>query len=367
MLCKEEFIKWRTPRASAFVAVAVFTTGLVGCDALDPLLMQPKLPPQGGQQSGASRRPSVSSEAQNERAREQVEAEARRQAQIRTKTDEAIAAEHSGDAADQAGQLYDSLRHYVAALRSWPNPIPAAANIRIREKVIRVAQKTEPRPAIPEEAQRFAIRAETLLKNAASDSEFDKVIMEFQKASNAAPWWDMPYFNLALVLEKTGNPNSAIENFRLYLQANPTAADASQVRRKMVALEVEAELLEPIRRLEGRWASESGSIMELRSSGKSVTMIQIKPSTTAQQNGWHAGDIGFYATFEGSRLKGKMISHHIDPKEVRCWGDRTEHSFTGLVAADGSKITLNAEDSIYNLDTCTLLNKVVRTYSYTRR
>lgn len=94
-----------------------------------------------------------------------------------------------GQQAEQIGNLRQALSHYVEALKTDEN------NQQLREKVIKLAQKIQPPPAIPEEVHRHMARGEAFLE-AADDSEgFQRSANEFQSASKAAPWLASIYYN----------------------------------------------------------------------------------------------------------------------------------------------------------------------------
>ena len=68
-------------------------------------------------------------------------------------------------------------------------------------------------------------RGEAAVEIAASDSDYRKAEEEFQAAVRKAPDWPLPYYNLALVQEKSGRYSQAIENLNTYLRLSPNAPD----------------------------------------------------------------------------------------------------------------------------------------------
>ena len=79
--------------------------------------------------------------------------------------------EEQGQAAERAGRLREAFQHYMAALRGLPDPPPAEADRRLLERITDLVLRLEPEPAVPEEAEGFAIRGMALLKNATSDDD----------------------------------------------------------------------------------------------------------------------------------------------------------------------------------------------------
>jgi tetratricopeptide (TPR) repeat protein len=147
--------------------------------------------------------------------------------------------ESDGAAAEQAGRYREALNHYVEALQAVSDD--SDKDRQLREKIIVLAQKLTPPPAVPEEAQKFLGRGQAAVEIAKTSDDFLAAIAEFKKAVRLAPWLASAYFNLALVQEKAGQFNEAMRNFKLYLLAAPAAADAQDVKTRIYGLELKAE------------------------------------------------------------------------------------------------------------------------------
>src|SRR5712671_3957919 len=76
----------------------------------------------------------------------------------------------------------EQLQQYVADLQKSPQ------DQQLREKIIKLAQELKPAPAIPEEARRHYVKADTLIEDAKSPQEATAAVEEYNKASLAAPW-----------------------------------------------------------------------------------------------------------------------------------------------------------------------------------
>jgi len=137
--------------------------------------------------------------------------------------------------AEQTGKLRQALTHYVEALKADTN------NQKLREKIIKLAQKIKPPPAVPEEAERHLFRGEAAVEIAKDESGFNNAAKEFQAAMRLVPWLADGYYNLFVVLEKAGNYAAAIRNAKLYLLSMPEASDAAAVRKSIVKLEYKQE------------------------------------------------------------------------------------------------------------------------------
>lgn len=147
--------------------------------------------------------------------------------------------EEIGQAAEKAGKHREALTHYVSALGSVSEGSEDAQ--RLREKIIAIAQKLNPPPAIPKEAKKYMTRGEAAVELAQDEAGFGKAAGEFSRAVRLAPWLAQGYFNLGLVQEKAGNYTEAIRSLKLYLLAAPDASDAEAVEAQIVKLEYKME------------------------------------------------------------------------------------------------------------------------------
>ena len=72
-----------------------------------------------------------------------------------------------------------------------------------------------------------------------------------------APDWPDVYYNLGLLLEKTGKYDKAIKNLKQYLQLSPNANDTEAVKRLINKLEFKADKISEKAKipllLEGKW------------------------------------------------------------------------------------------------------------------
>ncbi len=143
--------------------------------------------------------------------------------------------EGAARAAEQAGKLREALTQYVAALRNASEG--GAKEQELREKIISLAPRVKPLPAVPDDAERFMVRGKAAVKSAKSATDFRDALSEFKKALRAAPWLANGYYNLGVVQEKLEDYTGAMQSYRLYSLAAPAASDAAAVRRKVIELE----------------------------------------------------------------------------------------------------------------------------------
>lgn len=144
--------------------------------------------------------------------------------------------ESVGLAAEQAGQLRQALDDYIAALQGLPEPTPAEADRRLRERIIRVALKLDPPPATPAEVQQQITAGESASKSAQVPKEFQAAVSEFRSALRTAPWLGIGYFDLGELQEKMRDYPAAVRSFELYLLAVPSAKDADSIQKRITEL-----------------------------------------------------------------------------------------------------------------------------------
>jgi len=150
--------------------------------------------------------------------------------------------QNAGDSAAQGGKLYDALQDYEAALQALPAQwAPQDVEQPLREKIIKVVLRMDPRPAIPQDAIRHLAYAETAFQEAKGASDLDNAIQELNQALRLAPWWGDAYKNLGLLFEKENRYADAARNLELYLLATPNGPDAQSVQMKIYSLQYKAK------------------------------------------------------------------------------------------------------------------------------
>lgn len=134
-----------------------------------------------------------------------------------------------------SGASAEMLEQYVADLQKNPG------DKTLREKIIKIALTIKPAPAVPEDAERNMARGVVFFTKATDNAGYHKAIVEFEAATNAAPWLDKAYYNLGVAQEKAGMFKEAIRSLRLYLLADPNAKNAREVRNQIYMLEANVE------------------------------------------------------------------------------------------------------------------------------
>ncbi len=111
----------------------------------------------------------------------------------------------------------------------------------LREKIIKAALAMKPAPAVPEDAERNMARGVVFFTKATDNAGYHKAIVEFEAATNSAPWLDKAYYNLGVAQEKAGMFKEAIKSLKFYLMADPNAKNAREVRNQIYMLEANVE------------------------------------------------------------------------------------------------------------------------------
>lgn len=141
--------------------------------------------------------------------------------------------------AESEGKLRTALTHYVKAIQSVSEG--SYNDIQLREKIIKLAQKLQPPPEVPEEVHRYMVRGEVFAKAAVDKNGFQRAAKEFQSATKVAPWIADAYYNLGIVQDKAGLYKLAMHSLEFYLLAAPNASDAREVRSLIYKIEVRKE------------------------------------------------------------------------------------------------------------------------------
>jgi len=274
--------------------------------------------------------------------------------------------------AEQAGQYREALTHYVNALQSASEGSPKDREL--REKIIKLSQKIQPPPAMPEDAKRHMARGQGAIKAAKSPEDWADAVKEYEKAVNFAPWYADAYYNLGVARDKAGQFDGAIWALKLYLLAKPYAEDAEQVKNLTYEIEYRKEKAqkEANRKIEEKAKAET-SLEPL--SGKWKTRLvewgqrYNRPELTMSSQ-W-ARDAGFYVTvtvnkdtFEatayteppvqpwyiyrgniaGKRIYGTMTDVHGGMEQL-CNKGQTTYRFEGEISQQNDAILLIVQGS----------------------
>ncbi len=136
----------------------------------------------------------------------------------------------SVDTAEKNGEFRKAFNLCVAYYAARPDIITL-------KRIISLSRMIEPLPAIPEEARRHAVYADTAVREARDNKGYDMAISEFKEVVRLAPWWYDQYYNLGLVYEKRGDFSRAADSLNLYLLAVPNTPDREALKNKIYEFE----------------------------------------------------------------------------------------------------------------------------------
>lgn len=131
-----------------------------------------------------------------------------------------------------------ALRHRLKVLEATPaGGTPEKGVLR---EIGALMQGLQAKP-IPEEFHRRMARGESALGAARDMGGFKRAADEYRAATRVAPWRADAYYNLGIVQDKAGLYDAAMRNLKIYLAANPDAADAAAVRKRVYQIEYRKE------------------------------------------------------------------------------------------------------------------------------
>jgi len=129
-----------------------------------------------------------------------------------------------------------TLKQYISDLQNNPD------DNALREKIIKYVQTMKQKPAIPEEARRYFVKAVTMQKEAKNTKGFEIAVTAYNQALLIAPWWPEAYYNLSIAMESSGQYDEAVQTLKLYLMTKPNASDVRAAQDKIYALEAKKEI-----------------------------------------------------------------------------------------------------------------------------
>jgi tetratricopeptide (TPR) repeat protein len=120
-------------------------------------------------------------------------------------------------ALEAKGQYKEAIKEYASLLKIADEKEAKGIRAHIAELMIRYPHLF----ALPEEARKFVIRAETYIE----EGKFEKAIEEYQKALELSPFYPNLYKALALSYGQIKDYKKAIKNMNIYLELYPDAPD----------------------------------------------------------------------------------------------------------------------------------------------
>lgn len=118
----------------------------------------------------------------------------------------------------------------------------------LREKIIKLAQRIKPAPAIPEDALRREGRAKFAFKSAKSNDDYLGAAREYEEAVRVAPWVSGYYSDLCTIYEKAEKYIEAKRNCEFYLTGLSDPSQVNEVKQRIAGLEFGIEKSAPAAR-----------------------------------------------------------------------------------------------------------------------
>ncbi len=130
----------------------------------------------------------------------------------------------------------ETLTQYISDLQKKPDDNP------LREKTIKFVQEMKPAPAIPEEARRYFIEGNALLKAAKEQKGYGLALDAYRQCLLAAPWWAEAYYNYSVALELANRFDEAVNILKLYIATNPGGEESRKAQDKIYEIGAKKKL-----------------------------------------------------------------------------------------------------------------------------
>jgi tetratricopeptide (TPR) repeat protein len=127
----------------------------------------------------------------------------------------------------QAQSTQQTLNQYISDLQKNPN------DYALREIIIKHVQTMKPAPTLPEEARRYFIEGNTLVKAAKGATGYGLALDSYRQCLLIAPWWAEAYNNYAVALELAGQFDEAVNALKLYIAANLNEGELRKAQDKI--------------------------------------------------------------------------------------------------------------------------------------
>jgi tetratricopeptide (TPR) repeat protein len=136
----------------------------------------------------------------------------------------------------QTGSPQETLNQYISDLQKNPN------DYALREKIIKLVQTMRPVPPTPEEARRYFIEGNALLKAAKAQKGYELAIDAYRQCLLIAPWWAEAYFNYAVALDLANRFDEAVNVLKLYIATNPGGEESRKAQDKIYEIGAKKKL-----------------------------------------------------------------------------------------------------------------------------
>jgi tetratricopeptide (TPR) repeat protein len=236
----------------------------------------------------------------------------------------------------QPGNSQQALSQHIADLQKTPN------DHALREKIIRQVRMMKRAPAVPEEARRYFIEGNALLKAARDQKGYELAADAYRRCLLMAPWWGEANYNHAVALEHANQFDEAVEALKLYIASNPGEEESRKAQDKIY--EIGAKKIIVARERE-------------EASPKAVTLERNKLDDLLDKID---GRTYSYRDDEGNmhrlEVRGRTLVWMVPGSPTLEWGRfeirgreftapsplRPDQEFTFIISEDGTRITRRA-------------------------
>lgn len=136
----------------------------------------------------------------------------------------------------QAQNPQATLKQYIADLQKNPN------DYALREKIIKHVQAMKPKPAIPEEARRYFVEGNALLKATKGQKGYGLAIDAYRQCLLTAPWWAEALYNYAVALDLANQFDEGMNALKLYIATNPGGEESRKAQDKIYEIGAKKKL-----------------------------------------------------------------------------------------------------------------------------
>lgn len=248
----------------------------------------------------------------------------------------------------QAQTPQETLTQYIADLQKAPN------DQALREKIIRHVQTLKKVPANPEEARRYFVEGNALLKAAKDQKGYELAIESYRQCLLKAPWWAEANYNHAVALDLANRLDEAVNALKLYIASNPEEDETRKAQdriyeigaKKIIAARERREEPSPQTVADREQSKFDEWLRKL--DGRRYTLVGRDFTVTIDIRGnmfipgWIDPNNGGYHEYEGSnsriQIKGRETIVPITeraPFEKTVW----RVSATYIISEDGGSIT----------------------------
>jgi tetratricopeptide (TPR) repeat protein len=136
----------------------------------------------------------------------------------------------------QSANPQETLNQYISDLQKNPN------DYALREKIIKHVQAMKPKPAIPEEARRYFIEGNALLKAAKAQKGYGLAVDAYRQCLLIAPWWAEALYNYAVALDLANQFDEGMNALKLYIATNPGGEESRKAQDKIYEIGAKKKL-----------------------------------------------------------------------------------------------------------------------------